>query len=147
MPTNPLPEIFISKELVNSRVSNYLANKYPLLIDQQQKIAEERTETKSIWYSKDHIQTWLDEIALLNADGMRIYFGGYNEDESPVSGQLCLIMVLTRQTENGRADIIYEDEPGFEDRLNAASKARDIGDPENEMPRQFNYGAPCPPIC
>ncbi|MFT3911056.1 MAG: hypothetical protein QM737_16675 [Ferruginibacter sp.] len=148
MPTaQPLPNIFISKEVKESRVNNYLTDKYPLLINAQKEQDTERTETKSIWYSKEHLETWLNELAIMDADGMRIYFGAYNEEESPVAGQLCLLMVLTRETETGHADIVYEDEPVFEERLNASPNFRTITDIDNKVPKQFNYGAPCPPIC
>ena len=145
--TQPLPNIFISKALADSRIQNYLTDKYPLLSSAQKKKGEERTETKSIWYSKENIETWLSELALLDADGMRIYFGAYNEEESPVAGQLCLLMVLTRATETGHADIVYEQETNFEERENAGTNTRSITDINSEVPKQFNYGAPCPPIC
>jgi hypothetical protein len=148
----PLPEIFISKETLDSRIQNYLTDKLPLLRDAQKNKGVTREETKSIWYSKEHIENWLREINLLNADGMRICFGAYGENENIVSGQLCLVMVLTRPIENtnSHSDIVYENEPDFTARVNATSNARSLTNPvfnDGSKEKQFNYGSPCPPIC
>ncbi len=147
----PLPEIFIGGDAVKTRVDQFLKEKYPLLINAQKSISHEREETKSIWYSKVHIETWLNEINLLNADGMRIHFGTYGDD-SIAPGQLCLLMTLTRPSQSGSSheDIIYENEPDFTDRKNATAKSRSIADSANtgnSKPKPFNYGSPCPPIC
>jgi len=150
-PVQPLPAIFIGKESINNRVNNYLSNKHPLLRNAQKAISDEREETKTIWYSREHIETWLNEMNLLNADGMRIYFGAYGEEDTDVAGQLCLLMVLTRTAENSTThdDIIYENEPDFADR-SAETNSRSINEDGLEgegNPKEFNYGSPCPPIC
>ena len=147
----PLPDIFIGGEIISTRVDKYLTDKYPILKAAQQNISSGREETKSIWYTKDHIQTWLNEMDLMSADGMRVYFGSYS-DESMAPGQLCLLMVLTRPSANGLSheDIIYENEPGFMERQNAGVNSRSITENtfgSGENPKQFNYGSPCPPIC
>lgn len=143
----PLPDIFVSKSTINDRVTNYQSVKYPLLDAALKSINSHRQETKSIWYTKAHIESIVAEMDLTGADGVRIYFGAYGESESPAPGQLCLMMVLTRSGElgSGQTDIIYENETDFEDRSNAGSRSRTAG--ETEEPRQFNYGSPCPPIC
>jgi hypothetical protein len=159
--TNPLPglpDIFVSRELISKRISLYMQNKYPQLCESLNKKGLTSGETKSIWYSKEHVQTWLNEMELLGANGMRVYFGEYEaddaagllhlENDSKPIGQLCLLMVLTREglTENGHSNIIYENEPDFESRQQSKPVSRDIND-TGEKPRQFNFGAYCPPIC
>jgi hypothetical protein len=96
-----------------------------------------RQDTKSVWYTKDHITKLLEEMEHANAEGLRIYFGEYGEHEN-YSGQLCLLMVMTKAT-NGteiQSDITVEDAPDFKSRSIDEQKSRD-----------FNVGSPCPPIC
>ncbi len=145
----PLPAIFIGTDAVQQKVEKYQIEKYPLLKEAQLLKGVNRTETKSIWYSKEHIETLLAEISLMNANGMRIYFGAYEENHPTAPGQQCLLMVLTRASENGTSnqDIVYENEPGFQERLNATTNSRSLEFPEEGTPRPFNYGSPCPPIC
>lgn len=143
----PLPRIFIDKGTLRRRVNLFLQNKHRILSQAMSSQDVQRVETRSIWYSKDHVQSWLDEMNLMGADGMRVYLGTYEEGMS--AGQLCLLMVLTRLGEDDQThwDIILEDEPGFQERLDA-SRAITLDEPgEEECGKQYNYGSPCPPIC
>src|SRR5687768_14057983 len=92
----PLPAIFIGTEKVNQRVDLYLENKRPLLSQALSTGGTTREETRSVWYSKEHIETLLSEIALMNGDGIRIHFGAYENDNDLAPGQLCLLMMITR---------------------------------------------------
>lgn len=145
----PLPAIFIGKKITTERVERYLKNKHPLLSNAISQNGHPKEDTKSIWYSKEHIETWLDEINIMNADGMRVYFGEYGEKDGLFAGQLCLLIVPTRLTNSGRhEDIIVENEPDFAERLPA--QARSLGNTNfdaESLHRGYNYGAPCPPIC
>jgi hypothetical protein len=145
----PLPDIFIGTEKVNTMVEKYQSEKYPLLQTVQAAKGSGRTETKSVWFSKEHVQTWLSEMELMNANGMRVYFGAYEEDHPVAPGQQCLVVMLTRLATNGTGniDIIYENEADFEDRQNATANSRDTSFDEKPTPKPFNYGSPCPPIC
>lgn len=89
----PLPEIFIGSDEVARRVDNYISNKYPILQTAQKLKGQEKNETKSIWYSKEQVETWLNEMNLINATGMRAYFGAYGDNEGVAPGQLCLNVV------------------------------------------------------
>lgn len=141
--TVPLPTIFIPKEVINRRVKLFMENKHPMLSEALTTNGIARHDTRSVWYSKEHIETWLSEMNLYGADGMRIYFGAYAEEDGIKNGQLCLLMVLTRPGATGDAhqDIIFEDE---------AITARSLDgriDEDDARPKQFNFGSPCPPIC
>jgi len=149
----PLPDIFIGKELLDSRVARYQADKHPVLSQQLSGDGPYREDTKSVWYTREHVESWLDEIRYLNADGMRIYFGAYGDnEEGRPPGQLCLLMVMTRADGSGfQGDIILENESDFEDRLQGA-RTRTLGPgtgilAQTSVPKEYNYGAPCPPIC
>ena len=147
----PLPAIFIGKDLINRRVTLYMQNKYPLLSQALSAGGQPREETRSIWYSKDHIKTWLEEIDHHEADGMRVYFGAYGEgEEGRPAGQLCLLMVLTRKADgdDNHKDIILEEEPDFAARLGAQKRSFDTGLATSIFrPKEYNFGAPCPPVC
>lgn len=157
----PLPEIFVGKEVINQRVRNFLQSKHPILSQALSEAGAPREETRSIWYSRDHIATWVDEMDLMEADGMRVYLGAYGEEEAPAPGQLCLLMVLTRAASDGNvhADIILEDETGYDQRQQTARKrSMENGLTQGGLtggdlfagaglPREYNYGSPCPPVC
>jgi hypothetical protein len=147
----PLPPIFVGKDIINQRVKLFMQNKHPLLSEALTAGGTPREETRTIWYSKEHVATWLNEMELMNADGMRVYFGAYGNEENRPVGQMCLLMVLTRAGADGQShkDIILEREPDFDTRVQAGlSRSRSFGDGNDEgKPREYNYGAPCPPIC
>ena len=147
----PLPAIFVGREVIKDRVTRYQREKQPLLTRALHEQGIYSQETKSIWYSREHVETWLKEMDLMDADGMRIYLGAYGKEEGRPEGQLCLLMVLTRADEEPEShnDIILEEEPGFEERK-ASVKSRAVTDDifsGNGLPKEYNYGSPCPPIC
>lgn len=141
----PLPDILVDQSVINDRVRNFQTNKYPILDAALKEINSHLQETKSIWYSRAHIESILAEMDITGADGVRVYFGAYGQSEAFAPGQLCLMMVLTRSGTlgAGQTDIVYENEADYVDRINL-SRSRSI---ENGQPKQFNYGSPCPPIC
>jgi hypothetical protein len=145
----PLPPIFVPKEMISDRVNRFLQTKHNVLSDQLTGTGPSRMDTRSIWYSKEHVQTWLDEINLMGADGMRVYFGAYGPENEDAEGQLCLLMVLTKSDNGLHKDIILEDEAP--ERMQETRKLRSIltedGDKGKKKPKEYNYGSPCPPIC
>lgn len=153
MSTKPLPPIFEGKDKINKRVQLYLDGKHALLTNALQQVDSSRVETKWVWYSKEIIQMWLEEIEDLEADGMRIYIGEKEVEEgdelntanqiAKSSGQLCLAMVLTRAGgyTGSHINIDYEAEPDFEDRKTLYESRK-----SNDKERQFNFGGYCPPM-
>lgn len=127
---NPLPFFFVGKAITNERILRFKNTKHKLLSD-----AIGKTDTKAVWYTKEHISHLLEEMNKVDADGLRIYFGSYGEKEQ-FGGQLCLLMVMTKAEGNSHKDITIEDSNDF--------KARSIDDMQS---RDFNVGSPCPPIC
>lgn len=126
-----LPFFFVGRTLTNERISRFAKTKHSLLTKEIGK-----PETKSIWYTKEHISFLLDEMNKADADGLRIYFGTYGANEN-YSGQLCLLMVMTEPNGvGGHKDISIEDAPNFQERA-----------VDQRSPRDFNIGNPCPPMC
>ncbi len=140
--TIPLPYFFISQDVVEKRVANFVENKHSVLTE-----ALGKMDTKNIWYSLDHIEKLLQEIKLVNGDGLRIFFGMY-EPTHRFAGQLCLVMNPTRPNAKGGHDnVILENEPDFEKR---STFERSVRFPKGDDPSVvwgYNYGSPCPPSC
>ena len=133
-----LPFFFIGKSTTDKRKENFISQKYPDLCSRLGK-----EDTKSIWYTREHFATLLDEIDHAGGDGIRLHFGTY-EDGHKFQGQLCLVMNITRSSGVIRKDVVLESESDFEDR-SAGSRSQD--NTETKVPRDFNFGSPCPPRC
>ncbi len=144
---NPIPlhSCFVGKEKVNDRVKRYqlgdqgsYAGKYQMLSDAMEQRNQFQGETKYVWYTKEYIEDLLAEINFYNGDGLRVYFGEYENETGVPAGQLCLLMVVTKVDSSDAGihhDVIIEEEPGFDARAALSAK------------REINIGAPCPPIC
>lgn len=134
----PLPFFYVGREETQKRITAFLKMKHKL---QSESIG--KPDTKSIWYSAEHIEGLLNEMKDANADGLRIYFGSYGEEYGELKNQTCLLMVMTRLNEEtgSHSDFDIEDEPNFSQR---SSVERGFEIPSEKY---FNVGSPCPPIC
>ncbi|PZR26439.1 MAG: hypothetical protein DI535_14305 [Citrobacter freundii] len=143
----PLPLFYIGKTATNQRITKFLTEKHGIL-----STALGRSDTKSIWYSREHFARLLEEIDLAGGDGICVSFGVY-EDGHEYAGQLCLLFNSTRESTFGayisHTNVVLEDEPDYPER---SALPRDIfifpGDnPTEQDIRDFNFGHPCPPRC
>lgn len=151
-----LPDFFVGQAIARKRIQAFMNNKYPLLTQNNTK-----PESRSIWYSFQHIQALYEELSYLNASGLRIYFGEYLQpgiqDPNPLvtgdatrhaalAGQLSLLMVPTEayiaaNDEPRHRDLIIENDPGFSDRLMGLTLEEFLST------KPYNAGSPCPPAC
>jgi hypothetical protein len=144
MPVNrtakPLPGIFIDKEEVNKRVSNYLNEKHPVL-----SAAIGHEDSKSAWYSLDQFEELMREMYYLNADGLRFYFGAYDGDDANYPGMLTVVLVPTYLNENTgkHTDIVVDDEADFLGRC--AAKAIPVM--RRAIGKNLDTLGLCPPSC
>lgn len=145
--SQPLPFFFIGKTLTADRIDSYVTQKHGLI---SQSIGKD--DTKSIWYSREHIEKLLEEIDYAGGDGLLVSFGTY-ETGHEFAGQTCLVMNLTKEitgvANKSHQVIELEDEDDYEER---SALPRDIilfpgDDPLAPAHRDFNYGSPCPPRC
>lgn len=129
----PIPYFYVGSKLTKERIARYKNNKHVLLSEKLGK-----PDTKSVWYTKEHIEKLLEEMVHADANGLRIYLGEYGPEEN-FNGQLCLLMVMTKPEEKIGIpiDITIEDAPDF------TARSTDT----LERTRDFNVGSPCPPIC
>ncbi|MBL7727607.1 MAG: hypothetical protein JNM68_07980 [Dinghuibacter sp.] len=156
LPAKPLPEFFIGKVKSQELISNFMQKKYAALNNTIPSGAE---ETRSVWYSFEHIEQLYKELVYLNADGLRIYFGAYGENCTDPntnldhSHQLCLVMLPTyNNPETGKhRDIVLELMEGFRHRngsdLFVDADGHVLNQPPGGAARGFNQGLPCPPVC
>jgi hypothetical protein len=137
----PLPAFFVGQAITRDRIKRFQETKQPVLTNL---IGKE--DTRAVWYSIEHIEELFKELKYLNANGLRIYLGSYEESHPQYSGQTCLLMVATRLNDSQKnEDLILEQGPDFESRI---SLQRDLEiQPEKPKERDFNYGSPCPPVC
>jgi hypothetical protein len=141
----PLPFFYVGMQATADRISRFNNQKHNLLSQ-----ALGRPDTKSIWYSKEHFEKLLEEIAFAGGDGVRIHFGMYEEGHE-FEGQLCLLFNSTRENVVGdnviHSNVILENEPDYPER---SSLPREVilfpGDGPGDI-RDFNLGSPCPPRC
>ena len=126
----PVPSFFVGQEVAQKMINNYVDKKYQNACKHLGK-----EDTRSVWYTKDHIEKLLKEIDISNGSGLRFYFGAYGDDHKEFAGQTCLIVYPTRKkyVENKPVDIdiVVEKEDSFPNRIQEG----------------FNFGRPCPPKC
>jgi hypothetical protein len=147
----PMSKYFVGRKVVNDRVTRYMKGKHKTLTDEMKANGLDGEESKFVWYPKDYIETILAEMDRYGANGLRIYFGQYdNEQGEPAPGQLGLLLVLTQMKSDGNIyDLLFEEQEGFAARIGAA-KSRGIDHKEfygNKKPREFNAMIPCPSMC
>ncbi len=132
-----LPYFFVGKAMTSKRVKHFMDTKAPIL-----DAALGRTDTRTVWYSFDHIERLYHELVYLKANGLRVYLGAYDETHPQTPDQTCLLLVPTRLNENGKnQDVMVEDEPGFTERDGVVIFMDD------ETEKNYNIGGLCPPAC
>lgn len=147
---SPLSEFFIGRTKANDRITRFQNGKREILSAAMKANGHQQGESKHVWYPKIYFEMLMEEMAINNANGIRVYFGEYDGTEGqPPAGQLGLIFVLTEQTAEGKnRDIMLEENPNYQLRYN---KAKELGvalHMENEeAEKAFNICGPCPPAC
>jgi tetratricopeptide (TPR) repeat protein len=105
---------------VQKSINSYVQSKHKLLSR-----AIGKPDTQAIWYSVSFLFHLYDEMTYLNADGVRFYFGAYEESHAAYSLQTCLMMVPTRRPPDDlskhtvkleHVNVMLEGEPDFIDR-------------------------------
>jgi hypothetical protein len=119
-------EQFIGKYVANERIRRFLAKRSLKSTNIDHDI------TLSIWYSKEFIESIMQEMEHYGYDGLRFYFGTYEEDHPDYPNQNCLVIIPTRFIEGDtHEDIILEDQADFAARLKPNF-------PDVLFPREFN---------
>jgi competence protein ComGF len=150
MPANTpktLPNSFLGQVLANERIKRFQEGKLKLLSNDLQK-----EDTKSVWFSFESIEGIYKELVYLNANGLRVYFGTYENELTAgnAQGQLTVIFVATALNANNlNEDIILETLPDFAERQTATKAAVEAKKAVEQLgiKKEFDFGSPCPPDC
>lgn len=121
---------FVNTEHVNSVITNYKQERW---IHNSKRLGKE--DSLSVWYSLEELEEFLAKARDHGADGIRMYFGAYDQDHAPqpvYAGRQTIVMVGTKQkaTETGETnkDIYINTEKG-------------------STILAYNVGHLCPPFC
>ncbi|MEO1054721.1 MAG: hypothetical protein AAFX87_29080 [Bacteroidota bacterium] len=132
-----LPFFYVGKKLTEERIDRFLKRRHPALCEELG-----REDTRSIWYTRDHIAQLLEEIDKAGGNGIRMSFGVYEEGHR-FAGQTCIVSNVTREvSKNGmdyNVNVVVENEPDFSERHALWE--------EKQVFEDFNFGSPCPPRC
>jgi hypothetical protein len=121
---------FVNTNHVNTVIRNYKQNRW---VHNSKRLGKE--DSLSVWFSVEDIESFLAKAKEHGADGVRYYFGAYDETfaENPLyAGRQTVVMVATKQkdTINGTTDKdIY---------INTEKGSNILA---------FNIGRLCPPCC
>jgi hypothetical protein len=157
MELTPLPTSFIGQKKASKRVLKYQQAKHKLLSTLlSEKSGILTADTTSVWYSKEQVQDWLNEMTVLEADGLRIYLGEMEEasemdvtesyEGAALPGQLCLVIVPTKSGTGNRShvNVIYETLGNYDERKRLAEDLKKEALNSNE--KAINFGGYCPPM-
>lgn len=115
---------------VDNAIRNYKQHRW---VHNSRRLGKE--DSLSIWYSLEELQQFFEMAKENGADGVRMYFGAYDEtyQEQPLyAGRQTIMLVATRNraTEEGSTD-------------------KDIYIQTNHGTSilAYNAGRPCPPVC
>jgi hypothetical protein len=121
---------FVDTKHVDTVIKNYKQKRWA---QNSERLGKE--DSLSVWFSVADIEAFLEKAKQHNGDGVRFYFGAYDEDyaENPLyAGRQTIVMVATKQKETlmGTTDKdIY---------INQGAGSIILG---------YNMGRMCPPVC
>lgn len=148
----PIADFYAGKQVLFDRVKRYMEGKRRLLTAEMRKNQCYNDESIFVQYPKRYFEAIIYEMEKYGADGIRIYFGEYeNNANEEAAGQLGLLMLLTKTNAEMKVEPVYlEEQPGFLERLsNARSRGIDttIINIDDVDPREIDVCRPCPPAC
>ncbi len=120
----------VNTEHVNEVVTNYKQQRW---VHNSKRIGKE--DSLSVWYSLEELEAFMAKAKLHGGDGIRLYFGAYDEKHAPrpeYAGRQTVVFVATKQKEtlNGEVD-----------------KDLYINTENGSTILAYNIGRPCPPMC
>lgn len=122
---------FVNTKHVDTLIKNYKQKRW---VQNSKRLGKE--DSLSVWFSIEDIEAFLEKAKEHGADGVRYYFGVYDDQfaEQPLfAGRQTLVMVATRQKEN--EDGVVKDKDIY---YNNGRGTNIMG---------FNMGRICPPFC
>jgi hypothetical protein len=121
---------FVDTKHVDTIIKNYKQKRWA---QNSERLGKE--DSLSVWFSVEDIEAFLEKAKEHGGDGVRFYFGAYDEQfaEKPVyAGRQTLVMVATKEKETATGttnkDIYFNTEKG-------------------SSILAYNFGCVCPPYC
>jgi hypothetical protein len=121
---------FVNTEHVDTVIKNYKQNRW---LHNSKRLGKE--DSLSVWFSVEDIESFLAKAKMHNGDGVRFYFGAYDENftEKPLyAGRQTMVMVATKQKETATGEV-------RKDIYITSDKGSTI--------LAYNLGSLCPPFC
>ena len=121
---------FVDTNHVDTVIKNYKRERW---VHNSKRIGKE--DSLSIWYSVQELGEFLQKASEHGADGIKIYFGAYDEVDAPkplYAGRQTVVLVATKQKET---------ETGV------VNKDIYINTDKGHTILAYNVGGMCPPFC
>ena len=115
---------------VNTVVRNYKTERW---VHNSRRIGKE--DSLSVWYSVEELENFLNKVKQHGGDGIKLYFGAYDEVNAPqplYAGRQTVVLVATKQKEKG--DKMIDKDVYIQTEKGTSILA-------------YNIGKICPPIC
>jgi len=93
----------VNTDHVNSVIRNYKQERW---VHNSKRLGKE--DSLSAWFSVEELQEFLENVKDHNGDGIRIYFGAYDQNyaEQPLyAGRQTVVLVATKQKETDNGDV------------------------------------------
>ena len=120
----------VGTEHVNNVIRNYKRERW---VHNSKRIGKE--DSLSVWYSVEELEEFLGLVKEHGGDGIKLYFGAYDEKDAPkplYEGRQTVVFVATKA----------------KDTINGTSnKDLYINSESGPTILAFNMGSLCPPIC
>ena len=121
---------YVNTEHVDTVIRNYKQERW---VQNSRRIGKE--DSLSVWYSLEDLEGFLQNARQHGADGIKVYFGAYGQEDAPAplyEDRQTVVFVATKQKENGTGIV---------------NKDIYIGNGSENTILAYNVGTPCPPFC
>jgi hypothetical protein len=120
----------VNTEHVNTVIRNYKKERW---VHNSKRLGKE--DSLSVWYSVEELEAFLAKAREHGGDGIRIYFGAYDQEHAPqplYAGRQTVVLVATKHKETADG---------------ATNKDIYINSEQGQTILAYNVGGLCPPFC
>jgi len=120
----------VNSEHVDAVIRNYKKERW---VHNSRRLGKE--DSLSVWYSIGELEEFLAKARQHGGDGIRLYFGAYDQDHAPrpqYEGRQTIVLVATKQKESGGVFV---------------NKDLHVNNDQGHTILAYNVGGLCPPFC
>ena len=121
---------YVTTEHVNSVIKNYKQERW---VHNSKRLGKE--DSLSAWYSLEELEEFLAKAKEHGGDGVRLYFGAYDQEYAPqplYAGRQTVVLVATKLKETEKGNVNKDIYIHTENRTSILA---------------YNYATICPPFC